>query len=59
MENSKDKIHDIVIEKYSEIAKGESGGCMPSCCNGSTPLITVEELGKVLDYRKRIHFSTW
>ncbi len=29
MENCKDKIHDLVIEKYSEIAKGESEGCWP------------------------------
>lgn len=52
MENYKDKIHDLVIEKYSEIAKGKSEGCMPSCCNESTHLITIEELGKVLDYKE-------
>ena len=52
MGNRKDKIHDLVIEKYSEIAKGESGGCMPSCCDGSTPLITIKELGKALDYEE-------
>jgi len=52
MENRKDKIHDLVIEKYSEIAKGGSEGCMPSCCDGSTPLITIKELGKTLDYKE-------
>lgn len=52
MKSRKDKIHDLVIEKYSEIAKGESGGCMPSCYNGSTPLITIKELGKALDYKE-------
>lgn len=52
MENSKDKIYDLVIEKYSEIAKGETGGCISSCCNGSTPLITIKELGKALDYEE-------
>jgi len=52
MENRKDKIHDLVIEKYSEIAKGVSGGCMPSCCDGSTPLIKIKELGKALDYEE-------
>ena len=52
MKNHKDKIHDLVKEKYSEIAKGESGGCIPSCCDGSTPLITINELGKALDYEE-------
>ena len=52
MENRKDKIHDLVIEKYSEIAKGENEECMPSCCDGSTPLMTIKELGKALDYKE-------
>ena len=50
MGNRKDKIHDLVIEKYSEIAKGGSGGCMPSCCGESRPLINIQEIGKALDY---------
>jgi hypothetical protein len=52
MENGKDKVHDLVIEKYSEIAKGKSGGCIPVCCDGATPLITIQELGKALDYEE-------
>jgi len=52
MENRKDKIHGLVIEKYSKIAKGVSGECMPSCCDGSIPLITIKELGKALDYEE-------
>jgi SAM-dependent methyltransferase len=52
MEKSKDKIHDLVIEKYSEIAKGESQGCMPSCCGGSTSTYNIKELGKALDYKE-------
>lgn len=52
MENRKDKMHNLVIEKYSEIAKGEEGGCMTSCCSGSTPLNTIRELGKALDYKE-------
>ncbi len=52
MENQKDKIHNLVIEKYSEIAKGEEGGCMPSCCSSSTPFNTIQELGKTLDYKE-------
>ena len=52
MEKQKDKIHGLVIEKYSEIAKGESRGCTPSCCDGATPFMTIEELGKALDYKE-------
>lgn len=52
MKKSKDTIHDLVIEKYSEIAKGEGGGCTPSCCDGPTPLVTIKELGKALDYEE-------
>jgi arsenite methyltransferase len=50
MEKPKDEIHDLVIGKYTDIAKGGSGGCMPSCCEGSTPLIAIKEFGKALDY---------
>ena len=52
MEDRKDKIHDLVIGKYSEIAKGERGGCIPSCCDGSTSLIKIKELGKALEYEE-------
>lgn len=52
MENRKDKIHGLVIEKYSEISKGESEGCMPSCCGGTTPVVDIKELGKELDYKE-------
>jgi arsenite methyltransferase len=52
MENRKDKIHDLVIEKYAGVAKGERGVCSTSCCDGSTPLITIEEFGKALDYEE-------
>jgi len=50
MVKRKDDIQALVIEKYSGIAKGENGGCMPSCCDGATPIITIKELGKALDY---------
>jgi arsenite methyltransferase len=45
-----DKMHTLIVEKYADIAKGQSTGCTPSCCSGSTPLITIKEMGKVLDY---------
>lgn len=52
MEKNKEKIHEIVTEKYSEIAKGKGGGCAPSCCDGEASLITIKELGKALDYEE-------
>jgi SAM-dependent methyltransferase len=51
MEKNKDKIHNLIIEKYAEIAKGKERGCVPSCCGGSTPLNNIQELGKTLDYK--------
>lgn len=50
MEKQKDRIHDLVKEKYAEVARGEGGGCLPSCCDGSTALVTIKELGAALDY---------
>jgi 2-polyprenyl-3-methyl-5-hydroxy-6-metoxy-1,4-benzoquinol methylase len=52
MVDRKDKIHTLVIEKYSEIAKRESGGCTPSCCGGDTPLNNITEFGKMLGYQE-------
>ncbi len=52
MENRKDKIHTLVIEKYSEVAKRGSGGCTPSCCGGATPFNNITELGKRLGYQE-------
>ena len=49
-EKSKDKIHALVKEKYSGIAKGNADGCAPSCCGGSPSLVNIIELGKALDY---------
>jgi len=51
MAEGKDKIHTLVIEKYSEIAKSGSGGCSPSCCGGVSPFNDVAEFGKALDYQ--------
>ena len=50
MEHSGDKIHSLVKEKYSSIAKGNAGGCAPSCCGGSPSLVNIVDLGKALDY---------
>jgi len=52
VENPKEKTHNLVREKYAEIAKEEAGGCMPSCCDGSSPLVTIMDIGKALDYSK-------
>jgi SAM-dependent methyltransferase len=50
MEHSEDKIHNLVKEKYSGIAKGGASGCVPSCCRRSSSLVNIMDLGKALDY---------
>src|SRR5512139_3303876 len=53
MEHSGDKIHGLVKEKYSSIAKGTASGCAPSCCGGSTSFVNILDLGKALDYSEK------
>ena len=53
MEKPQDRLHDLVMEKYAAIAKGASGGCAPSCCGGSSPLVSIADLGKALDYTEK------
>jgi SAM-dependent methyltransferase len=53
MEESKDKIHNLVKDKYSSIATGTAGGCAPSCCGGSPSLVNIMDLGKALDYAEK------
>jgi arsenite methyltransferase len=49
--NEHDKIRRLVVDKYADVAKGQKGGGLPSCCGGgSTPLVTIGQMGKVLDY---------
>jgi arsenite methyltransferase len=50
MEEFKETIHSLVRGKYSVIAKGDAAGCAPSCCGGPSPLVTIMDLGKALDY---------
>lgn len=50
MGDRKEKIHNLVIKKYAGIAEGKDGGCTPSCCDGSTPLVRIGEIGKTLGY---------
>ncbi len=42
----------FVREKYAEAAKGETGGCTPSCCRGSSSMVNIMDIGKTLDYSK-------
>jgi arsenite methyltransferase len=53
MENTNDRIHSAVKEKYSAIAKGDASGCVSSCCNGSPSLVNIMDLGKALDYAEK------
>jgi arsenite methyltransferase len=50
MDETKEKIHGLVIEKYAGIAKGDTGGFGISCCGGSAPLVDIVNRGKVLGY---------
>lgn len=52
MVTPKDKIHTLVIERYSEIARSGSGGCTPSCCGGASPFNDIVQIGKALDYQE-------
>lgn len=49
LEIQKEKIHQIVIEKYSDVVKAGAGSCS-SCCGETGREISIEELGKALDY---------
>jgi arsenite methyltransferase len=53
IEESKDKIHALVKEKYSGIAMGNADSCAPSCCGGSPSLVNIIDLGKALDYAEK------
>ncbi len=47
----KERIHKLVTEKYSDIAKGDQGGCALSCCGGGPgSLVQIQEVGSALDY---------
>lgn len=49
MEENREKIHSLVKEKYSGIAKGDAV-TGDSCCGGSSPLVGIMDLGQTLDY---------
>ncbi len=50
MEESKERIHDLVKERYGDIAEGSSIGCALSCCGRETSLVNIMDMGKALDY---------
>ena len=50
MEKDPDKIHNLVVEKYADVAKGDGDGCTACCCEGSTLLVNIMGMGKALDY---------
>jgi len=53
MENSKEKIHSLVRERYSGIAKGDAAGCATSCCAEPPSLVNIMDRGKALDYTEK------
>jgi arsenite methyltransferase len=50
MEEQKERIHELVKEKYAGVATEASSGCAPSCCGTSPSLVNIIDLGKALDY---------
>jgi arsenite methyltransferase len=49
--NNEDEIRRLVVDKYADVARGQSGGCVSSCCgSGSTPLIAIKEMGQLVGY---------
>ena len=53
MRNLKNEIQGLVRDKYGAIAKGDSAGCVPSCCAGPSALVNIVNLGKALDYTEK------
>jgi len=45
------EIHEFVKEKYAAIAEGKRGIGASSCCGGTPALVTIQTIGKVLDYQ--------
>ena len=50
MAKRNDKIHDLVKDRYGDIARGSSSGCALACCDGSPSLVNIIDMGKTLDY---------
>lgn len=50
MKEQKDRIHELVKEKYAGVATGDACGCTSSCCSSSPSLVNLVDLGKTLDY---------
>jgi arsenite methyltransferase len=49
--SNEDEIRRLVVDKYADVAKGQNGGCVASCCGGgSTPLIAIKEMGQLVGY---------
>ncbi|HJX34607.1 MAG TPA: arsenite methyltransferase [Desulfatiglandales bacterium] len=50
MAKRNDKIHDLVKDRYGDIARGSSSGCALSCCGGPASLVNIMDMSKALDY---------
>lgn len=53
MQDFKESVHNLVKEKYGEIATGNACGCSGASCCGPAPLVNIMELGNALDYSLR------
>lgn len=50
-QDPRDKVRDVVMEKYARIAQGNSGCCTPGCCGEAVSLETIKTYGEALDYQ--------
>jgi len=48
--NRQAQMRKAVLDKYGSVARGQGSGCVPSCCGDSKPIITIEKMGRALDY---------
>ncbi len=50
MESSKNKIKDLVKERYAKVAQSDETGCSNTCCGDSSQPVNILDLGRKLDY---------
>jgi arsenite methyltransferase len=50
MESSKDKIKNMVRERYAKVVQSDGPGCSNACCGDSSQPVNILDLGRKLDY---------
>jgi hypothetical protein len=49
----------LVKGKYSSVAEGNAGGCMPSYCGGSPSLVRILERFNPMGYEEKMGFPSY